>query len=167
MLSLVINYILTGTKPKAWRMWVLMIDQPSGVILYNQEPGTEYATPTLGAETIGQVLPVGIIPLEVGEDWRARLALGEDVIVNLLVNSVTESRETWNLFVETKLGDPDKVIMLGAHLDSVQKGAGINDDGSGVAALLEIMGAVKKYNGFPHKIRFGTYYIQRYASHTH
>ncbi|GAB1316848.1 hypothetical protein MFIFM68171_07058 [Madurella fahalii] len=125
-----------------------------GVVMYNQDPGTEYATPTLGAESIGQVLPVGIIPLEVAESWRARLALGEDVVVTLLVDAITETRETWNLFVETKLGDPNKVIMLGAHLDSVQKGAGINDDGSGVAALLEIMGSVKKYDGFAHKIRF-------------
>ena len=32
--------------------------------------------------------------------------------------------------------------MLGAHLDSVHDGPGINDDGSGVAALLEIARAV-------------------------
>lgn len=129
--------------------------------MYNQDPGTEYATPTLGAESIGQVLPVGIIPLEVGESWKGRLAAGERLDVTLIVDAITETRETWNVFVETKSGDPDKVVMLGAHLDSVQKGAGINDDGSGVAALLEIMGSVKKYDGFPHKIRFGKHYSQR------
>ena len=32
--------------------------------------------------------------------------------------------------------------MLGGHLDSVHDGPGINDDGSGVAALLEIARAV-------------------------
>jgi Zn-dependent M28 family amino/carboxypeptidase len=34
--------------------------------------------------------------------------------------------------------DPGKVVMAGAHLDSVLDGPGINDNGSGVAALLEI-----------------------------
>jgi Zn-dependent M28 family amino/carboxypeptidase len=110
--------------------------------------------PTLGAENIGLVVPVGIIPLEVGESWRSRLAAGEDVVVNLLVDSIAETRETWNIISETKQGDPNKVIMLGAHLDSVQQGPGVNDDGSGTAALLEIMGSVKQYDGFPHKIRF-------------
>jgi aminopeptidase Y len=44
--------------------------------------------------------------------------------------------------------------MLGAHLDSVQQGPGINDDGSGSAALLELMGSFKKYKGFKNKVRF-------------
>ncbi|KAK4097298.1 peptidase-like protein [Parathielavia hyrcaniae] len=125
-----------------------------GVILYHQAPGTGISVPTLGAETIGQTIPVGIIPLEVGESWKASLASGEDVVVTLLVDSVTETLKTWNIIAETKQGDPNKVIMLGAHLDSVQKGAGINDDGSGVAALMEIMTALRMYDGFPHKIRF-------------
>lgn len=125
-----------------------------GVILYNQEPGTAIAMPTLGAENIGQLVPVGIIPLEVGESWKTSLKAGKDVTVTLLVDAVSETRETWNIIAETKEGDPDKVIMLGAHLDSVQQGPGINDDGTGTAALLEIMTSVQKYAGFPHKIRF-------------
>jgi Zn-dependent M28 family amino/carboxypeptidase len=38
--------------------------------------------------------------------------------------------------------DPDKVVMAGAHLDSVLDGPGINDNGSGVAALLEVARAL-------------------------
>ncbi|KAL2194220.1 peptidase-like protein [Corynascus similis CBS 632.67] len=125
-----------------------------GVILYDEQPGTNIVVPTLGAESIGKVVPIGIIPLEVGLDWKARLAKGEEVTVNLLVDALLETRETWNIISETKQGDPNKVIMLGAHLDSVQKGAGINDDGSGTAALLEILTAVRRYDGFPNKIRF-------------
>ncbi|EOO02312.1 putative aminopeptidase y protein [Phaeoacremonium minimum UCRPA7] len=125
-----------------------------GVILYNQNPGTDYATPTLGAENIGLLIPVGIIPLDVATGWIARLEAGETLVVTLLVDSISEDRETWNIISETKEGNPDSVVMLGAHLDSVQEGPGINDDGSGTAALLEIMGSVKKYKGFPNKIRF-------------
>jgi aminopeptidase S len=42
------------------------------------------------------------------------------------------------VIVQTRTGDPASVVMAGAHLDSVPDGPGINDNGSGVAALLEI-----------------------------
>src|SRR4029078_12834270 len=44
---------------------------------------------------------------------------------------------TENVIAETRGGDPNKVIVVGAHLDSVGPGPGINDNGSGSAALLE------------------------------
>ena len=43
----------------------------------------------------------------------------------------------------------DNVVMAGAHLDSVDAGPGINDNGSGSAALLEVaenLGKVKPQN---------------------
>jgi aminopeptidase S len=43
-----------------------------------------------------------------------------------------------NVVAQTRTGDPGKVVMLGAHLDSVTDGPGIVDNGSGVATLLEI-----------------------------
>jgi len=43
-----------------------------------------------------------------------------------------------NLFAETAGGDDNQVILIGAHLDSVAEGPGINDDGTGSAALLEL-----------------------------
>lgn len=43
-----------------------------------------------------------------------------------------------NLIAETKSGRNDSVVIIGAHLDSVQDGPGINDNGSGSAAVLEI-----------------------------
>jgi aminopeptidase S len=42
-----------------------------------------------------------------------------------------------NVIAQTKTGDPDQVVMSGAHLDSVPDGPGMNDNGSGSAALLE------------------------------
>ncbi|KAL0942950.1 Aminopeptidase [Colletotrichum truncatum] len=125
-----------------------------GVILYNQVPGDAIVKPTLEAQNIGLLVPLGIITLETGEAWSAALASGEEVVVTLIVDAIFEERETWNVISETKEGDPNKVIMLGAHLDSVLEGPGINDDGSGTAGLLQLMGSVKKYSGFPHKIRF-------------
>ena len=42
------------------------------------------------------------------------------------------------MIAETRWGDPDNVIVVGAHLDSVGTGNGINDNGSGSAGILEI-----------------------------
>jgi Zn-dependent M28 family amino/carboxypeptidase len=42
-----------------------------------------------------------------------------------------------NVIAQTKTGSPQNVVMVGAHLDSVPEGPGINDNGSGVAAVLE------------------------------
>jgi hypothetical protein len=40
------------------------------------------------------------------------------------------------VIAETRGGDPNNVVVVGAHLDSVPEGPGINDDGSGTATLL-------------------------------
>lgn len=125
------------------------------VILYNQDPGTNYSSATLGAENRNDIVPTAVVPLEVGNEWKASLADGKDVEVSLLVDSVVEERETWNIIAETKEGDADNVVFLGAHLDSVQAGPGVNDDGSGTAALLVILENLIKYKGIKNKVRFG------------
>jgi aminopeptidase S len=43
-----------------------------------------------------------------------------------------------NVLTQTRTGDPDQVVMIGAHLDSVEDGPGMVDNGSGVATVLEI-----------------------------
>ena len=53
-----------------------------------------------------------------------------------------ESAPTRSIVAELVGSDPGAVVMLGAHLDSVIDGPGINDDGSGVAALLQIARAL-------------------------
>ncbi|GAA0518353.1 aminopeptidase [Saccharopolyspora subtropica] len=44
---------------------------------------------------------------------------------------------TYNLLAETPGGDANRVVMFGAHLDSVSRGPGINDNGTGAAAILQ------------------------------
>jgi Zn-dependent M28 family amino/carboxypeptidase len=59
----------------------------------------------------------------------------------------------YNVIAESRGGDPNNVVMAGAHLDSVLRGPGINDNGSGSAAILETaiqMAKVKPRN----KLRF-------------
>jgi aminopeptidase S len=62
----------------------------------------------------------------------------------------------WNLIADWPGGDTNHVIMAGAHLDSVTAGPGINDNGSGSAAVLETALAVARENLQPTKhLRFG------------
>ncbi|MGI5255269.1 M28 family metallopeptidase [Actinacidiphila glaucinigra] len=62
----------------------------------------------------------------------------------------------WNLVADWPGGDTNHVIMAGAHLDSVTAGPGINDNGSGSAAVLETALAVARENLQPTKhLRFG------------
>ncbi|MFJ8664482.1 M28 family metallopeptidase [Streptomyces sp. NPDC093600] len=62
----------------------------------------------------------------------------------------------YNLIADWPGGDPGQVIMAGAHLDSVSSGAGINDNGSGSAAVLETALAVSRAGLKPTKhLRFG------------
>ncbi|MFI6100753.1 M28 family metallopeptidase [Lentzea sp. NPDC051213] len=49
----------------------------------------------------------------------------------------TETRTDRNVIAETRTGRKNNVVMAGSHLDSVEVGPGINDNGSGSAALLE------------------------------
>ena len=60
---------------------------------------------------------------------------------------------TQNVIAETKTGDADNVIVVGAHLDSVGPGSGINDNGSGSAALLEMARHINKMK-LRNKVRF-------------
>ncbi|MGW0565260.1 M28 family metallopeptidase [Streptomyces sp. NPDC003016] len=62
----------------------------------------------------------------------------------------------YNLIADWPGGDPNQVLMAGAHLDSVASGPGINDNGSGSAAVLETALAVSRAQLKPAKhLRFG------------
>ncbi len=65
-----------------------------------------------------------------------------------------ENRPTFNVIAETKTGRADNVVMMGAHLDSVRDGAGINDNGSGSASILETAVQLAKVNKVNNKVRF-------------
>ncbi|KAA0022127.1 M28 family metallopeptidase [Antrihabitans cavernicola] len=67
-------------------------------------------------------------------DGPALAALPE---VTLVVDAATTQVKTRNIIAQTKTGSTDDVVMAGAHLDSVPEGPGINDNGTGTAAVLE------------------------------
>ena len=56
---------------------------------------------------------------------------------------ISPRASTRSIIADLAGSDPNRVVMLGAHLDSVVDGPGINDNGSGVAALLELAEAIR------------------------
>jgi aminopeptidase S len=71
-------------------------------------------------------------------------------------NFTTGGKSAANVVAEWPFGDATHVVMAGAHSDSVAAGPGINDDGSGVAALLANAATIAQAKLRPQKrIRFG------------
>jgi len=66
----------------------------------------------------------------------------------------SEKRTIYNVIAEKAGTNKDNVVMPGAHLDSVEAGPGINDNGSGSAALLETALQMKKVKPV-NTVRFG------------
>jgi Zn-dependent M28 family amino/carboxypeptidase len=92
--------------------------------------------------------PDGIdIPVvSVTDEAIGALEAAGDEPVRLSVATEREPAVLRNVIAQ--FGDGSKFVMVGAHLDSVLEGPGINDNGSGVAAVLEIARGVAE-GGIP------------------
>ena len=106
----------------------------AAVIVMNE--GQEGRTGLLNmiGDATGLTIPAVFTTFDAGFD----LASTAGATVRVKVEFTADVRLSYNVFAETKSGDDTNVVMAGAHLDSVQDGAGINDNGSGSAALLEV-----------------------------
>ena len=62
----------------------------------------------------------------------------DETDVRVATSTLIEPRTSFNVIGETPGGDPSNVLMVGGHLDSVMDGPGINDNGTGTMAVLEI-----------------------------
>jgi Zn-dependent M28 family amino/carboxypeptidase len=112
-----------------------------GVVIFNEgQPGRTAAfLGTLGG-------PVATVPsFGAAFDVGRELAAG-GVEVRMFADTTSEIRDTFNIIAESRKGNPDNVVMVGAHLDSVAEGPGIQDNGSGSAAILETAIQMQKVN---------------------
>ena len=107
------------------------------VIIFNEgQPGR---TATLTG-TLGTPVDIPAVGLSFA-DGAALYAATQAGPVTVSVSASTETdleAETTNIIADSPKGDPNNVITVGAHLDSVVEGPGINDNGSGTSAILEI-----------------------------
>jgi Zn-dependent M28 family amino/carboxypeptidase len=104
----------------------------SAVVIYNNAAGT--LNGTLGAPNY--TIPVLGTTQAIGVENAALVPGG--LTFHVVTSTDSETRTTWNVIAETASGDSNRVVVVGAHLDSVLPGPGINDNGSGSATILEI-----------------------------
>jgi Zn-dependent M28 family amino/carboxypeptidase len=81
-------------------------------------------------------IPVVGISYEQGRALEGRLRAGT-VTARLAVDAIAGKRSSRNVLTEPDSRASGPLIVVGAHLDSVPEGPGINDNGSGSAAVLE------------------------------
>ena len=123
----------------------------TGAIIFNQgntPERTGLINGTLG-ETNESGIPAMDATYALGAEWAATPGLVMRLHANVFRGELTTS----NVLAESRSGNAGNVVMVGAHLDSVDEGPGINDNGSGTAAILETaqqMAKVKPRN----KVRF-------------
>jgi Zn-dependent M28 family amino/carboxypeptidase len=132
-----IALVQRGTCSFALKAFNAQAAGASAVIIFNQgnDPTREglivanaaAPVPAPGPMTlpiVGASFADGAALAQTGSTARIEVPPAENVMID-------------NVIAESKTGNPTNVVMAGAHLDSVIAGPGVNDNGSGSAAILE------------------------------
>jgi len=101
----------------------------AGALLVISDRGAPFSG-SLGGP--GTRIPVLAVSTRAGGDLARRER------ARVRVKAISARRTTRNVIGEAGPADAERVYMAGAHLDSVREGPGLNDNGSGVAAVLEV-----------------------------
>ncbi len=109
----------------------------------------EHIAGTLGESNSVKIPVVGVSK---ADGAQLRSSVGPATVH---VSADTKTISARNVIAQTKTGSTSDVVMAGAHLDSVPEGPGINDNGSGVAAVLETALQLGPSPGVHNAIRFG------------
>ena len=92
---------------------------------------------TLGAPQV--TVPALAASVAVGDALRNdRLSGPTGVTVDVRADVLAEQRTTRNVIAESRTGNRANLVVAGAHLDTVDRGPGLDDNGSGSALLLEV-----------------------------
>jgi Zn-dependent M28 family amino/carboxypeptidase len=131
----------------------------SAVVIFNEgQPGRT----DLIVGTLGSPFTIPVVGLSFADG--AAIAGGGSVVLHVKTSTESEIRETFNVVAETPQGDPNRVVVIGAHLDSVLPGPGINDNGSGSGTILEIAEVFAAQNREPrNKLRFMWYGAEEFS----
>jgi Peptidase family M28/PA domain len=98
-------------------------------------------------------VPVAFTSFDIGQSLYNEYTAGTPPVLNLSVQSISDpNRLDWNVIADSKGGDPNHVLVVDAHLDSIY-GAGILDNATGSAAILDIAQKMKNVNP-RNKLRF-------------
>lgn len=118
------------------------------LIVANNADGDEMGG-TLGEAT---EVKIPVISVTKAAGQRLRTERGN---ASITLHAGVKVDRTRNVIAQTKTGSTSDVVMIGAHLDSVPEGPGINDNGSGSAAILETALQLGSSPQVKYAVRFG------------
>ncbi len=117
----------------------------SAVVIYNRQDGQDKQLADMSDDTAfparltrqAGIPVIGVAPYNVGADLLRRYASGNAPQVHIDIRTQPKAGEDYNLIAESRFGDPKHTVIIEGHLDSIY-GAGMLDNGSGSATILEI-----------------------------
>jgi hypothetical protein len=130
----------------------------SGVVIFNE------GNPGRTGLQIGSMLdgndqpfipdiPVGFVTFAIGQDLYSQYQAGSAPTMSLSVPAIVKpNTDDYNVIAESKGGDKNHVLVVDAHLDAIY-GAGILDNATGSAAILDIAQQMKNVTPL-NKLRF-------------
>jgi Zn-dependent M28 family amino/carboxypeptidase len=145
-----------GTCPFIQK-WQLAQDAGAvGVIIFNEGNTPDRQNALFIDNSIDATAPAVISSFALGKELYDAYQAGQNPTVDFQTFGHERDRFFDQVVAETPKGDPNNVVVVGAHLDSVPAGPGINDDGSGTSLLLTMAQRLAR-PGHPlkQKIRFG------------
>lgn len=121
------------------------------VILYS----THYDVVYVGIESSipSETTPVLLTSHAVANALKDSIASGIAPTVHIQFNMIKTTTASQNIIAESRGGNPDHVVMVGAHFDSSAGNPGMNDNSSAAATVLETALVMQKSDPV-NKLRF-------------
>ena len=149
------DYICNFTRQAQWAQNYGAI----GLIVYNTEDNPNLLTNL--AVTQYTAIPVFLTTFQVGNGfWQAAQA-GKGFYITMNLNLAnTGTVIVTNIIADTMVGDVTSTVVVGSHMDGVQAGPGVNDNGSGSSANLAMALRVSEmlksgaWGTLPNRVRF-------------
>jgi Zn-dependent M28 family amino/carboxypeptidase len=130
----------------------------SGVIIFNEgNPGRTGVLSGSLVDTAGNpiipTIPVAFTSFDIGANLLKQYQAGTAPVMSLAIDAVVQPNALdYNVIAESKGGDKNHVLVVDAHLDAIF-GAGMLDNASGSATILDIAQQMKNVNPL-NKLRF-------------
>jgi Zn-dependent M28 family amino/carboxypeptidase len=130
----------------------------SGVVIFNE--GNPGRTTVLNGSLVDAnntpfvpAIPVAFTSFDIGQSLYNEYEAGSTPTMSLSIHMIIDpNREDYNVIAESKGGDKNHVVVVDAHLDAIY-GAGMLDNASGSATILDIAQKMKNVNP-RNKLRF-------------
>lgn len=125
----------------------------NAVVIFDNDPKAEGGLHgTLNSISDHSVSTIGVTHAT-GKKLIERILLNKHYSLEFSMDSYVKRIKTKNVIADTKHGDEDNIVALGAHSDSVEEGPGLNDDGSGTISLLNVAKQLTHFK-INNKVRF-------------